>query len=381
MVSSARPDGMPTAVASPSGSAHPHGGGRQGADSILNPAPSNPAPDQPPRTAPSGLIRLLPLVLAPSALILLLVEGFGMALFPAATIGGFTALLLTLAGLVVRNRQLARALQQVEEQARAAQAAHLQATAESQSKSRFLAEMSHELRTPLNTVMGFSEMMAQEVLGPHSMPAYAGYARDIHASGRHLLSLADDLLDLARIESGHRILLETPVRLDHLGQDCLTMMQPEASRRQLHLAPALEAVQIWGDERALRQIALNLLANAVKFTPSGGEVRLEAGIGPDGVPHLAVADTGPGISTGELPLETAHHRDSRLDVTTGRGAGLGLAIVRGLAQLHGGDFALLRRMGGGTRARVRLPASRVMPLAPAFSTRSEKQMMASRAIA
>lgn len=241
--------------------------------------------------------------------------------------------------------------------------ARARAEAESLAKSRFLTEMSHELRTPLNTVMGFSEMMAQELLGPHHVPAYADYARDIHASGRHLLSLADDLLDLARIESGHRILLETPVRLDHMGQDCLAMMQPAAQRRNLCLTFDVHAVQIWGDERALRQITLNLLTNAVKFTPPGGEVRLQGGIDADGLPHLAVVDTGPGISAGELPLEGAHHRESRLDVTTGRGAGLGLAIVRGLTQLHGGEFTLLSRMGGGTLARVNLPASRLTPLA------------------
>ncbi len=237
------------------------------------------------------------------------------------------------------------------------------AEAENLAKSRFLTEMSHELRTPLNTVMGFSEMMAQELLGPHQVPAYAGYARDIHASGRHLLSLADDLLDLARIDSGHRILLETPVRLDHMGQDCLAMMQPAAQRRNLRLTFDMHAVQIWGDERALRQITLNLLTNAVKFTPPGGEVRLQGGIDADGLPHLAVVDTGPGIGAGELPLEGAHHRESRLDVTTGRGAGLGLAIVRGLTQLHGGEFTLMSRTGGGTLARVNLPASRLTPQA------------------
>lgn len=381
MVSSARPDGSPMSGASPIGSASPHGDGRRGADSTSSLPPSSPTAGHKPPSHPFSPARLLPLLLVPAALALVLAAGFGMAHLHVTVLGAGAFLLLALVGLLLRNQQLAHTLRQAEEQARAAQAAHRRAEAESQSKSSFLAEMSHELRTPLNTVMGFSEMMAQEVLGPHSMPAYTGYARDIHASGRHLLSLADDLLDLARIESGHRILLETPVRLDHLGHDCLTMMQPEAVRRQLHLTPALEEVQIWGDERALRQIALNLLTNAVKFTPSGGEVRLEAGIGPDGVPHLAVADTGPGISTGELPLETAHHRDSRLDVTTGRGAGLGLAIVRGLAQLHGGDFALLRRVGGGTRACVRLPASRLMPLAPAFSPRAEKQMFGSKAIA
>ncbi len=274
-----------------------------------------------------------------------------------------TTLVVVLLMAARHMRALHTAREAALERAARAEAAQALAEEENLAKSRFMAEMSHELRTPLNTVMGFSEMMAQEVLGPHLVPTYAGYARDIHASGRHLLSLADDLLDLARIESGHRILQETPVRLDHLGQDCLAMMQPEALRRDIRLARSTEAVQIWGDERALRQIMLNLLANAVKFTPSGGEVELQAGIDADARPYLAVADTGPGITTRELPLEGPHPRESRLDVSTGRGAGLGLAIVRGLTHLHGGALTLVSRTGGGTLARVNLPASRLTAMA------------------
>lgn len=117
--------------------------------------------------------------------------------------------------------------------------------------------------------MGFSEMMAQEVLGPHRVPAYAGCARDIHASGRHLLALADDLLDLARIESGHRTLMETAVDLDALAEDCRAMIEPIATAAGVVLSCATGAApRLWVDERALRQIALNLLGNAVKFTPS-----------------------------------------------------------------------------------------------------------------
>ncbi|WP_234053229.1 MULTISPECIES: HAMP domain-containing sensor histidine kinase [unclassified Xanthobacter] len=245
----------------------------------------------------------------------------------------------------------------------AVEAARARAEADNLAKSRFLAEMSHELRTPLNTVMGFSEMMADEVLGPHRVPAYGGYARDILASGRHLLALADDLLDLARIESGHRVLLETPVHLGRLGQECLAMLRPDAASRRLTLRvePAEGApARLWGDERAVRQIILNLLANAVKFTPQDGEVRLVTGIDASGAPFLAVEDTGAGVSERELPLEDARHRESRLDVKSGRGAGLGLAIVRALATLHGGELSLTRRAAGGTRARVVFPKSRAL---------------------
>lgn len=258
-------------------------------------------------------------------------------------------------------RRLDAARLAAEARASAAEAESRRVAAESLAKSRFLAEMSHELRTPLNTVMGFSEMMAEEVLGPHRVTAYGGYARDIHGAGRHLLALADDLLDLARIESGHRTLLETPVRLDALAEDCLAMMGPLAAERQLSLSLERRGLpRLWGDERAIRQVALNLLANAVKFTPVEGQVRLVAGLGSDGGAFLLVEDSGPGIADGELPLGGAHARESRLDLATGRGAGLGLAIARGLAALHGGDLELARRAGGGTLARVTFPPARTL---------------------
>jgi len=268
--------------------------------------------------------------------------------------------------LMAQAARLGRERAALEARARAAEAARLQAEAESIAKSRFLAEMSHELRTPLNTVMGFSEMMADEVLGPHRVPAYGGYARDILTSSRHLLALADDLLDLARIESGHRVLLETPVDFALVAQESLAMLQPDAAARSVTLRAETRdetgashpAPRLWGDERALRQMALNLLANAVKFTPAGGEVRLVTGRDRDGAPFLAVEDTGPGMS--ELPLEDARHRESRLDLASGRGAGLGLAIVHALAGLHGAELSLMRRPGGGTSARIRFPASRAL---------------------
>lgn len=236
------------------------------------------------------------------------------------------------------------------------------ALAESRAKSQFLAEMSHELRTPLNAVIGFSEMMAQEVLGPHAVPAYRDYAQDIHASGRHLLSLADDVLDLARIETGHRTLFETAVSLEALAQDCTHMMRLAAAQRSVALSfRAAPLPRLWADERALRQMTLNLLANAVKFTPEGGAVRLLVEMTADGCPCLAVEDTGPGLGDAELPLALSpRHRESALDRASGRGAGLGLAIVRGLAELHGAALVLADRASGGTRASLTFPTSRCL---------------------
>ncbi len=237
------------------------------------------------------------------------------------------------------------------------------ALAASRAKSQFLAEMSHELRTPLNAVIGFSEMMAEEVLGPHAVPAYRDYAQDIHASGRHLLSLADDILDLARIETGHREVFETAISLGSLAQDCLHMMRLAAAERSVRLAaPLTPGPRLWADERAVRQMVLNLLANAVKFTPEGGDVRLRVDLDASGAPYLAVEDTGPGLADAELPLALSpRHRESTLDHASGRGAGLGLAIVNGLAALHGAHLALTDRATGGTCATLTFPASRCLP--------------------
>ncbi|GGF88510.1 hypothetical protein GCM10007301_55550 [Azorhizobium oxalatiphilum] len=268
--------------------------------------------------------------------------------------------------LFTLRRTLAR-LSEARRTEAAAEAAQLAAAlAESAAKSRFLAEMSHELRTPLNAVLGFSEVMAQEVLGPHGTPAYRDYAQDIHASGRHLLALADDILDLARIESGHRQLLETPVCLGALARDCAHMMRLGATNRTITLAvEELRPARLWADERALRQMVLNLLSNAVKFTPEGGAVRLAVDRAAEGMPILMVEDTGPGMAEAELPLSPSpHHRESRLDPVSGRGAGLGLAIVRGLATLHGASLTFSDRQEGGTRAMLAFPASRCLKNRP-----------------
>ncbi|WP_051357071.1 sensor histidine kinase [Azorhizobium doebereinerae] len=269
---------------------------------------------------------------------------------------------LAFAGLeLLTLRRTLQRLAAARPQAGEAEAARLAAAvAESRAKSRFLAEMSHELRTPLNAVIGFSEMMAQEVLGPHQVPAYRDYAQDIHASGRHLLSLADDILDLARIETGHRQLFETAVSLGTLAQDCAHMMRLAATGRAIALEVEEAArPRLWADERAVRQMVLNLLSNAVKFTPEGGTVRLVVDCAPDGAPCLAVEDTGPGMGEAELPLTPSpHHRESRLDPASGRGAGLGLAIVQGLAGLHGARLDFSDRAAGGTRATLTFPVAR-----------------------
>src|SRR5207302_8601132 len=135
------------------------------------------------------------------------------------------------------------------------------------AKSRFLAQMSHELRTPLNAILGFSEVMKSEIFGAHAVPVYKEYSADIHNSGVHLLQLINEILDLSRIEAGRYELHEEPVRLCDIVEDCLRLLQLRAESKGLHVALefARGLEQIWADERAIRQICLNLMSNALKF--------------------------------------------------------------------------------------------------------------------
>lgn len=235
------------------------------------------------------------------------------------------------------------------------------------AKSRFLATMSHELRTPLNAILGFSEVMKAEVFGAHAVPTYKEYAADIHQSGQHLLDLINEILDLSRIEAGRYELNEESVNLAYVVEDCHHLLKLRAKNRGIALReiyePNLPAV--WADERALRQITLNLLSNAIKFTPQGGEITLKVGWTTSGGQYLSVTDTGPGIPENEIPTVLASFGQGTLAIKTAeQGAGLGLPIVKGLVDLHGGSFSLTSRLREGTEVIVTLPATRVMSALP-----------------
>src|SRR6202008_4914107 len=146
------------------------------------------------------------------------------------------------------------------------------------AKSRFLAQMSHELRTPLNAILGFSEVMKTEIFGPHAVPAYKDYSNDIHNSGVHLLGLINEILDLSRVEAGRYELNEESISLAHIVGECGHLLQIRAKSRGLTIHEVFETdmPRLWADERAVRQICLNLLGNAIKFTPQGGEIWLTA---------------------------------------------------------------------------------------------------------
>jgi len=231
------------------------------------------------------------------------------------------------------------------------------------AKSRFLATMSHELRTPLNAILGFSEVMKGELFGPHGVPAYKEYSNDIHVSGQHLLMLINEILDLSRVEAGRYELNEEPVSLREVVEDCCRLLAMRAKSRSLTVTEALEPELplIWADERAVRQAALNLLTNAIKFTPPGGSVVVKVGWTRDGGQYVSIRDTGPGIPPEEIPVVlSSFGRGSLAHKNAEEGTGLGLPIVKGLIELHGGQFRLISKLREGTEAVVIFPPERVM---------------------
>jgi two-component system cell cycle sensor histidine kinase PleC len=236
------------------------------------------------------------------------------------------------------------------------------------AKSRFLATMSHELRTPLNAILGFSEVMKNEVFGPHASPSYKDYSGDIHASGQHLLTLINEILDLSRIEAGRYELNEEALRLPHVVEDARHMLSLRAKAKNQTLKEVVDPAlpRLWADERAVRQIVLNILSNAIKFTPQGGEITVKVGWTASGGQYVSVRDNGPGIPDEEIPVVmSSFGRGSWALKTAEQGSGLGLPIVKGLVDLHGGTFVLKSKPREGTEAIVTFPASRVMDaLAP-----------------
>lgn len=237
------------------------------------------------------------------------------------------------------------------------------------AKSRFLASISHELRTPLNAILGFSEVMAKEVLGPIQNQTYREYASDVHQSGKHLLDLINEILDLSRIEAGRYQLNEEPLYLADVMHECCRLMELKFREKDIQVIEQFEPnlPLLLADERALRQIGLNLLSNAIKFTPSGGQVRLRVGWTAGGGQYLSVKDNGPGISKEEMPLVLAAFGQGTIAIKSAeQGTGLGLPIVQGLAALHGGAFELKSKLREGTEVIVAFPATRAMEELPAI---------------
>ncbi|MEI9932940.1 MAG: ATP-binding protein [Rhizomicrobium sp.] len=226
------------------------------------------------------------------------------------------------------------------------------------SKTAFLANMSHELRTPLNAILGFSEIISQECFGSTGSPRYKEYAGDIHASGAHLLSLINDLLDVAKIEAGKMEIDPAPLEAKRTFDLALKLIAAKARERYQELTIDVEssAPQLYADERALKQILINLVSNAVKFTQEGGRIKVIGSAARGGGFQIVVQDNGPGIPRDKLDriFTPFNQVDNRYDRQAG-GTGLGLSLIRGLAELHGGRAWLESEQGKGCCAYVVLP--------------------------
>jgi two-component system, cell cycle sensor histidine kinase PleC len=254
-------------------------------------------------------------------------------------------------------------ISELEEASAISDEARRRAEAANKAKSRFLATMSHELRTPLNAIMGFSEVMEKELLGPIGSEIYRDYARSIYQSGDHLLCIINEILDLSRIEAGRYDLHEETIRLTDIAEDCQRLVKIKADAKALTVIEdfAPDLPHVWADPRALRQICLNLLSNALKFTPKGGRITLIVGHTHEGGQFMTVADTGPGIPKEEIPrVLQAFGQGSLAHETAEGGTGLGLPIVQNLIHLHGGTFDLRSELRKGTEVTVTLPPQRVL---------------------
>jgi two-component system cell cycle sensor histidine kinase PleC len=253
--------------------------------------------------------------------------------------------------------------------ARKYEVAMTRAEAANQAKSEFLANMSHELRTPLNAINGFSEIMAAEMFGPLGDARYKGYAGDILKSGQHLLSLINDILDMAKIEAGKMTLHYEAVSLKEICEDAVRLMRGKVQEAGLTISvDAGAAPEIEADHRGVKQVLLNLISNAVKFTPEGGSITLtirpfvgEAG---DERVRVACTDTGIGIAPEDLtrlarPFEQVEGQHSK----TTQGTGLGLALTKSLIEMHGGLLAMESEPGEGTTVSFDLPVRRPMEAA------------------
>ncbi len=241
-------------------------------------------------------------------------------------------------------------------------AAKVQAEAASKAKSEFLANMSHELRTPLNAIIGFSDLMKSQTLGPLGNTTYVEYASDINFSGTHLLEIISDILDVVRYEAGKMDLREDAVEVEAVIAEALRLVAPQAEQGRVELAwkaPETALPALYCDHVRVRQMLLNILSNAVKFTGPGGLVEIAVELG-DGL-QLVVKDNGVGISTDDIArIMTPFGQISSVYSRSHQGTGLGLTLTKALVERHGGQLSLTSTLGVGTIVRLNFPAGRVM---------------------
>jgi PAS domain S-box-containing protein len=230
------------------------------------------------------------------------------------------------------------------------------ALAASAAKTDFLAQVSHEIRTPLHAILGFAEVMMEERFGPICNDRYRDYLKDIHASGKHVMSLADDLLDLSKIESGKLELAFTPVDANSIIRECLSLMQPQAARERVILRVSLfeRLPRVMVDERSLKQVMLNLMSNAVKFNEPGGQVIVSTAVDAEGQAVIRVRDTGVGMSDSEVGRALEPFGQIGRAGRKG-GVGLGLPLTKALVEANKAEFSIKSRREHGTLIEIAFP--------------------------
>ena len=235
-------------------------------------------------------------------------------------------------------------------------AAREAAEAASAAKTDFLAQVSHEIRTPLHAILGFSEVMLEERFGPVGNERYKDYIKDIHASGSHVMSLADDLLDLSKIEAGKLELAFASVDANSVIRECVSLMQPQAARERVIMRVSLHdrLPRVMVDERSLKQIMLNLMSNAVKFNEPGGQVIVSTAVDASGQAVIRVRDTGVGMNENEVGLALTPFSQVGKGAAKG-GAGLGLPLTKALVEANKAEFSIKSRREQGTLIEIAFP--------------------------
>jgi PAS domain S-box-containing protein len=277
--------------------------------------------------------------------------------------GGSVPLFMTIGRLGDDGKRLCAVLRDVTSFKKAESelvAAKRQAEEASSQKSDFLAKISHEVRTPLNAIIGFAEVMMEERFGPMANERYRSYARDIHTSGEHVISLVNDLLDLSKIEAGRLDLAFTSVNLNEVVQQSVSLMQPQASRDRIIIRMALAngLPNVVADSRSMRQIVLNLLSNSIKFTQAGGQAIISTTLSERGEAVLRVRDTGVGMTERELAIAMEPFR--QVASTTLGGTGLGLPLTKALVEANRAAFTIQSTKHAGTLVEVVFPPTRVL---------------------
>ena len=228
-------------------------------------------------------------------------------------------------------------------------------------KSDLLAKISHEIRTPLNAILGFAEVMLEERFGPVGNDRYKEYLKDVHASGAHVISLVNDLLDLAKVEAGRMDLSFTSVSLNDLVSSCFTLLQPQAARDRIVMRTSFAAKlpSVVADDRSVRQIVLNLVSNAIKFTDAGGQVIVSTALTDRGEVAFRVRDTGIGMNDQEVEAALEPFRQLATSRKRG-GTGLGLPLTKALVEANRGALQISSQPNEGTLVEVIFPPTRVL---------------------